>query len=151
MDATQELLVVVHTLQVGPGHDEVRVSVIKPVCPTGHESDWVCNGRGVQEGAGIGVVPSLGGMTGEFGDTTPIGEVIVPMGSVAGEAGAGGIYGFGLVGLEGVTLPVMHDRLIAARVLGPAAPYPVVAALPDDMMLFFFCHCCTAACVSLPK
>jgi len=33
----QVLLVVFHEDHVGPGHDDVRVCVIDPLCPTGQE------------------------------------------------------------------------------------------------------------------
>ena len=47
--AAQVLDAVAHALHVGPGQLDVRVCVIDPVCPVGHESVWVCDGSGVQD------------------------------------------------------------------------------------------------------
>lgn len=48
MVVEQVFEVVVHAPHVGPGHDDVRVSVMEPVCPEGHARVWVSGERGVQ-------------------------------------------------------------------------------------------------------
>ena len=40
---------------------------------------------------------------------------------------------------------------IAALVLGPTEPYPVVDGVPDETIPLSRCHFCTAPCVSGPK
>ncbi len=49
------------------------------------------------------------------------------------------------------TTTVPHLLTIAARVLGPMAPYPVVAGAPLDAIPCCDCHRCTALSVSMPK
>jgi len=77
-------------------------------------------------------------VAGGFGDDSVVeGTLLVTSG--------GGVDVAGLLTLARVQF------LIVARVFGPTAPYPVVAGVPDETILFCDCHCCTARSVSTPK
>lgn len=83
-----------------------------------------------------------------------VGFVVVIVGGTYGVAGVvdtDGVIVGGVLGCEICTATAPHLLVIATRVLGPTAPYPVVAAVPDDAIPFFDCHCLTAFSVIAPK
>jgi hypothetical protein len=137
---THVFVLVTHSFHVGDfaplKHELVRVCMIEPACPAAHESVLVCGASGMQETEVVG----LAGVV----------EAIRAVGPVDAEGVLGGIVNECVGGAVGVFTLTAH-LINTARVLGPTAPYPVVAGVPEDAMLFLDCHSFKAFSVITPK